>query len=197
MKGMKKAISAVLTVLTTAALAVTAYAAEGSRPLPAIPTTISTTSVATENVKDALNTAIGEGISGTASVTVKSTASLPISASIIKTLKASNDGVLEIKSPKATISIDAATVKKLGKVDLSSKIYSSEKRAVVEFRASAKKNFNCEVEITLTNCKMSKTALANAKLYRDGEAVDGLKINDAGQPVITVKTGGKYEIKAA
>lgn len=190
MKGMKKAISVVLTVLMTAALAVTVYAADYSSPLTNMAPSVS---VATAGVKDALKTTVN----GTASIEVKTTASLPVSASTIKSLKASKDGVLEIKAPKATISIDAATVKKVVKVDLSSKIYSSAKKAVVDFRASSKKKFNCEVKITLTDCKMSKEKLANAHLYRDGEdlGTEFIEINEAGQPVITVTTGGKYEIK--
>lgn len=195
MKDMKKAVSAILTVLMTAALAATVYAVDYGAP-PAIDPVSASASAASEDVQSAIKEVASGDINGTATVDVKSTAILPVSSSAIKALKSSKDGVLEIKSPKATISIDASTIKKVTRVDLSSKIYGSDKRMIVEFRASAKKKFNCEVKIVLTSCKMSAERLANAKLYCDGEVVDGgLEINEDGLPVITVTTGGKYEIR--
>ena len=196
MKGMKKAISAVLTVLTTAALAATVYAAE-YRTTPPVSNAAPSVSVSTSNAKDAISGAIaaGETVSGTASVTVNSTVSLPVSSSVIRALKASGDAVLEIVSPKATITIDASTIKKVGKIDLSCKVYGTASRNVVDFRST--KNFNCEVKIAITSNKMSAAKLANAHLYLDGEdlGTDLIEIDENGVPVITVTKGGKYEIK--
>ena len=196
MKGMKRAISAVLTVLTTAALAVTVYAADYSDKVPPLSNLAPSVSVSTETVKDAVSGVVsGETVSGTATVEVRSIASLPISSSVMKALSKSKDAVLKIVSPKATITIDASKVTKVRKVDLSAKVYGSATRSVVDLRS--KKDFGCEVQIEVTSCKMSKAKLANAHLYRDGEdlGTENLEINENGKPVITITKGGKYEIK--
>lgn len=195
MKGMKKAISAILTVLTTAALAATVYAADyGTPPSVAVPAT-SSSSAAADRAGDAVKAVVSDGKVAAEAVAVKSTNVLPVSSSVIKALQESETAVLTISAPKAKISIDAATITKVTKVDLSAKIYSSEKRAVVDFRSN--KKFGCDVKVTLTNCKMSAELLAKAHVYCDGEDLGAVELNDAGQPVITVTKGGKYEIKVA
>ncbi len=190
--GVKKALSAAIAFVTTATLALTAYAMEYDLK-PEAPTANATSvSASTDSLKSAVDTASGsEG--ATAKVEVKSTASLPVSSSVIKSLSKSDDAVLEIASPKATITIDSSTITKVRKVDLSSKIYSSKSRAVVDFRSNAK--FGCEVKITLKNCKMTEAALAKAHVYCDGEDLGPVELDENGNPVITATKGGKYEIK--
>lgn len=198
MKGMKKVISVVLTVLTTVALASTVYAANYSSVFPSLTTSAPETSVSSATVADAIKALVADGkISGDATIEVKSIASLPISSSVIKALQASKDGVLTIVSPKVTFAIDAKSIAKVRKVDLSGKIYNTANRSVVDLRA--KKDFGCTVKITITSCQMSKAQLASAHLYRNGDDLgdDKIEIDENGNPVISVTKAGKYEIKAA
>ncbi len=186
-KGMKRLVSAVLAAMTAATLAVTALAADYAEPPVFTSTPSQTVSVTTSELKEAVN-----GASGTVSVTANSVKTLSISATVLKALDKA-DAVLEIVSPKAIVSIDASTITKTRKLDLSMKVYSSAKRAVVKMRN--KKDFGCEVQITLIDCKMSAENLANAHVYCDGEDLGPVVLNEDGAPVITVTKGGTYEIK--
>ncbi len=187
-KGMKRLISAVLATATAATLALTALAADYAEP-PVFNTTPSqTVSVATSELKEAVTNAS----EGSVTVTTNTVKTLSISASVLKALDKA-DAVLEIVSPKATVSIDASTITKTRKLDLAMKTYSSAKRAVIKMKS--KKDFGCEVQIVLTKCRMSAEKLANAHVYCDGEDLGPVVLNDEGQPVITVTKGGTYEIK--
>ena len=184
--GMKKALCVALTLMTTATVAATAYATDYNR---------ASVSASNDEVKEAVSEAVAAEAGGTATVEVKSTTSIPVSSSVIKELAKSEDSVLEIVSPKATFKIEAATVKKVKRVDLSAKVYSSTKRAVVDFYR-AKGDFGCEVKVYLTNCKMSAKALANAKVYCDDEEVGSVQFDDNNVPYFIATKGGKYEVKA-
>lgn len=188
-KGMKRIVSAVIAAVSAATLALTALAADYTSA-PIFPSTPSqTTSVSTSELKETVSAAAkGE----TATVTVSSVKTLSLTSSVIKALDKA-DSVLKIEAPKAEIEIDASTITKVRKVDLSMKVYSSAKRAVVDMRS--KKDFGCEVKITLTKCKMSAERLAKAHVYCDGEDLGPVELNEDGLPVITVTKGGKYEIK--
>ncbi len=192
--GMKKMLSAVLAVATTATLAVTAFAADYATA-PVFPSTpVESVSVKTESINDAIDKAESADAeeAKVATVEVKSVNQLKVSPSVIKNLK-NAEAVLEIVSPKATISIDPETITKVRKLDLSMKIYGSEKRSVVKFRG--KKEFGCEVQIEVTSCKLSSEKLAKAHVYCDGQDLGAVEINDAGNPVITVTKAGTYIIK--
>lgn len=188
--GMKKAISVAVAVLTTATLAVTAFAADYA-DVPVFNSTPSeTVSVKTEEVKDVIAKADDNAA---ASVEVSSTQNLSLNASVMKALVKSESAVLEIVSPKATISIDASTITKARKIDLSAKVYGSEKRTVVKMRSV--KDFGCEVKITVTSCKLSAAKLAKAHVYCDGVDLGAVELDENGNPVITVTKGGTYIIK--
>lgn len=207
--GMKKVLSAALTLVTLAVTSVAAsamdYPPENTPvvPTPSAPSAGMAPVVVSQSVsapKADITNAVSNILSSAdskdavASVTVKATSSLPVSASAIKSLAQSKTGVLEFVAPKATISIDASTIKKATKVDLSSKVYSTSKKAVIDFRSD--KAFGCEVKVAFTDCKMSKAKLRNAKVYCDGELVDvEIEFNDDGDPVIAITKGGKWEIK--
>lgn len=187
--GMKKALSVAVAVLTTATLAVTAFAADYA-DVPVFNSTPSeTVSVKTEEVKDV----IAKADNAAASVEVSSTQNLSLNASVMKALAGSKNTVLEIVSPKATISIDASTITKTRKIDLSAKVYGSEKRTVVKMRSV--KDFGCEVKITVTSCKLSAAKLAKAHVYCDGVDLGAVELDENGNPVITVTKGGTYIIK--
>ncbi len=187
-KGIKRLISAVLATATAATLALTALAADYAEPPVFNSTPSQTVSVTTSELKEAVNNAS----EGTVSVTTNSVKTLSISASVLKALDKA-EAVLEVVAPKATVTIDASTITKTRKLDLSMKTYSSAKRAVIKMRSN--KDFGCEVKITLTKCKMSAEKLANAHVYCDGEDLGPVELNEDGQPVITVTKGGTYEIK--
>lgn len=187
-KGMKRLVSAVLAAMTAATLAITAFAADYAEPPVFTSTPSQTVSVSTSELKEAVSNAS----EGTVSVTANSVKTLSVSASVLKALDKAGS-VLEVVSPKAVVTIDSETITKTRKLDLSMKIYSSTKRAVVKMRS--KKDFGCEVKITLTNCKLSEEKLAKAHVYCDGADLGAVELNEAGQPVITVTKGGTYEIK--
>ena len=187
-KGMKRIVSAILAAMTAATLAVTAFAADYAVPPAFTDTPSQTVSVSNSELKEAVSNAS----EGTIAVKANSVKTLSVSASVLKALDKA-DSVLEIVSPKATVSIDASTITKTRKLDLSMKTYSSAKRAVVKMRS--KKDFGCEVKIILTDCKMSEAKLAKAHVYCDGEDLGPVELDENGNPVITVTKGGTYEIK--
>lgn len=186
--GMKRLISAVLATMTAATVALTAFAADYAEPPVFNSNPSETVAVTTTELKEAVTNAS----EGNVTVTTNSVKSLTVSASVLKALDKA-DAVLEIVSPKATVTIDASTITKTRKLDLSMKTYSSAKRAVVKFRGN--KDFGCEVKITLTKCKMSAEKLANAHVYCDGEDLGPVVLDENGCPVITATKGGTYEIK--
>ena len=172
--GMKRLISAVLAAMTAATLAVTAFAADYAGPPVFSDIPSQTVSVSNSELKEAVNSAS----EGAVSVTANSVKTLSVSATVMKALDKA-DAVLEIVAPKATVTIDASTIKNTRKLDLSMKVYSSAKRAVVKMRS--KKDFGCEVKIALTNCKGSSLAeLLLGDTYRVGkltaESVDLLDV---------------------
>ncbi len=187
-KGMKRLISAILATMTAATLAITALAADYAMPPVFTSTPSQTVSVSTSELKEAVSNASDAAVS----VKANSVKTLSISASVLKALDKA-EAVLEIVSPKAIITIDSETITKTRKIDLSMKVYSSAKRAVVKMRSN--KDFGCEVKITLTNCKMSEEKLADAHVYCDGADLGAVELNENGAPVITVTKGGTYEIK--
>ena len=187
-KGMKRIVSAILAAMTAATLAVTAFAADYAMPPVFTDTPSQTVSVSNSELKEAVSGAS----EGNVTVKANSVKTLSVSASVLKALDKA-DAVLEIVSPKATITIDASTITKTRKLDLSMKVYSSAKRAVVKMRS--KKDFGCEVKIALTNCKMSAEKLEKAHVYCNGEDLGPVVLNEDGVPVITVTKGGTYEIK--
>lgn len=188
-KGMKRILSAALAAMTAATLAVTAFAADYAEPPAFTSTPSQTVSVTTSELKEAVKNTANEG---TVTVQANSVKTLSVGASVLKALDKA-DAVLEVVTPKAVVTIDAATITKTRKLDLSMKVYSSTKRAVVKMRT--KKDLGCEVKIALVDCKMSAERLAKAHVYCDGEDLGPVELNEDGVPVITVTKGGTYEVK--
>lgn len=188
-KCMKKITGAVAATAAIAVLAVTAFATDYVQAPTFSNTPSQLVSVTTSELNDAIENA-GEK---TACVEVKSTNSLSLSSSVLKTLNKNEDSVLKIISPKAEISIDALTIKKVRKVDLSMRVYSSEKITVLKMKS--KKDFGCTIEIAVTSCKLSAEQLAKAHVYCDNEDLGPVEVNESGVPVITVTKGGTYTIK--
>lgn len=195
----KKIVSAVLAVATVMSMALTASAADyGDAPIYTGTTsdTVSTSSAEVTNVvKDAVKTALsGSDASGTASVTVASTTNLKVSPNVMKELAKSDDAVLEIVAPKVTIAIDASKVKSVKSLNLSAKVSNSANRSKIVIGKN-KKIFGCEVEITLTQCKMSLEKLKKAHWYLDGEDMGQVTLNEKNQPVITLTRAGEVIVK--
>lgn len=188
-KSIKRIVSAFVATVSAATLALTAFAADYFVAPTEPANSHQTSSVTTSELKETVAaTAKGE----TSTITVSSVKTLSLTSSVIKALDKAGS-VLKIEAPKAEIEIDASTITKVRKVDLSMKVYSSTKRAVVDMRS--KKDFGCEVKITLTKCKMSAEKLEKAHVYCDGEDLGPVELNEDGLPVITVTKGGTYEIK--
>lgn len=184
----KKLVGAILALAMTAAMSVTAYAADyGLAPVPT--TTVSESAPATT---EELTTAVTGAKSGSAKVEVATTVGLTVKPTVLKEL-AKKDGVLEIVAPKATISIDASTITKARNLNLSMKVTNSKSRTVINM--ASKKDFGCEVKITLTGCKMSAEKLESAHWYLNGEDMGPVELDDDGNPVVTLTKGGKIEIK--
>lgn len=200
MKGIKKLVGAYVAVIATAALAVTSFAADYA-VVPVFGGDTSTTvSVTTDTVTSAIDSAVAVDTSAAdsadakvATVEVKSVAQLTLNPSILKKLDKTEDTVLKIVSPKATISIDSSKVTKARKVDLSMKMSNSSKKTVIKMRS--RKDFGCEVKITVTSCKLSAAKLKTAHVYCNGEDLGPVELDENGLPVITVTKGGTYEIK--
>lgn len=205
---LKKVVSAAVAVLTTAVLTVTAYAADYAQAPSFSDTPKESVSVKSEEISAAIDNAVViEADKGTdkdsasskaeekkvATVEVKSTKNLTLSPSVMKKLDKNEGTVLEIVSPKAVISIDASTITKARKIDLSMKVYGNTAKSVV--RMETNKKFGCEVKIEVTSCKLSAKKLAKAHVYCNGEDLGPVELNEDGIPVITATKGGTYEIK--
>ena len=195
MKGIKKLVGAYVAVIATAALAVTAFAADYAVVPVFGGDTSNTVSVTTEAVSSAIDSAVAVDTADAkaATVEVNSVAQLTLNPSVLKKLDKTEDTVLKIVSPKVTISIDSSKITKARKVDLSMKMSNSSKKTVIKMRS--RKDFGCEVQITVTSCKLSAAALKTAHVYCDGEDLGPVELDENGLPVITVTKGGTYEIK--
>lgn len=206
-KSSKRIVGVFAAVVLAAAMSVSAFAADyGSAPSysDTTSTTPSTTSDEVSNsIDDAVKNADPESGEVKATVEVENTNSLVLTANTIKKLKETGDGTLEIVSPKVTISIDAASVDKAAKINLSSSVSNTKKSTTVKLVTKAK--FGCEVKITVTSCKMSKAALKKAHVYvtaKDPETgkvttkdLGPVEVDENGNPVITATQGGEYTIK--
>lgn len=190
-KSAKRLVSAVIAAVSAMTMVLSVSAADyGSNPTYA-GTPSESVSVPTSELKDAVKSAVSG--SSEATVEVASTRKLQIATSVIKELAKSDGAVLEIVSPKATITIDSSTITKVKNVDLSMEITNSKNRTTIDMRS--KRDFGCEVKITVTTCKMSAEKLATAHVYCDGEDMGPVEIDEDGNPVITVTKGGEYVIK--
>ena len=185
----KKLASAILALAMTAAMSVTAYAADyGMAPVPTT-TASESTPATTEEITSAISSTKGDA----ASVQVATTVGLTVKPADLKELAKKDGGVLEFVAPKATISIDASTITKARNVNLSMKVTNTKSRTVINM--ASKKDFGCEVKITLTSCKMSAEKLENAHWYLNGKDMGPVELDEDGNPVVTLTKGGKIEIK--
>lgn len=193
----KKLAGAVIALAMAASLSVTAYAAEYANVPVYNGSSTESKPATSEEITDAISNAVAAEVDGedkaVASVTVTSTKDLTVKPAALKELAKKDGGVLEFVAPKATISIDASTITKARNLDLSMKVTNSKARTVINLRS--KKNFGCEVKITLTECKMSAKKLASAHWYLDGEDMGPVELDEDGNPVVTLTKGGKVEIK--
>lgn len=189
----KKLASAILALAMTAALSVTAYAADyGLAPVPAT-TPSASTPATTEELTDAVTSVVESASGAVANVKVATTVGLTVKPTVLKELAQKADGVLEIVAPKATISIDASTITKARNVNLSMKVTNTKSRTVINM--ASKKDFGCEVKITITSCKLSAEKLKSAHWYLNGEDMGPVELDEDGNPVVTLTKGGKIEIK--
>ena len=184
--SIKKIISACVAAVTVLSMSLTVFAADYSTSPSYTPSTTGTSTVEVISSESVSST------SSEATVNVDSLSRVTVTASALKNV-AKNDVELTIVAKRATLSIDPSTVKKVGKLDLSSKISNSAKSSRIKFRS--KKDFGCEVKVTLTGCKMSAERLAKAHVYCNGQDLGPVELNEDGVPVITVTKGGTYEIK--
>lgn len=182
----KKTVGIMLATLTTAALAASAFAAEYTRPESSVG------GGASSAPAGAVTSPTTVASAGSSTSVSTFSAPVSVSSSTVKDLAASG-GTLVIEAPEATVSIDSSTITKAKKIDLTMKVYGSASRSVIDMRS--KKDFGCEVEITVKTCKMSEAKLAKAHVYCNGEDLGKVELNDAGQPVVTATKGGKYIIK--
>ncbi len=222
----KKIACAIVAVAAIAAMSVSVYAADyGSEPSYSDSSSSQPSAPAGEvnnaidnaveeapvsNVVDnALDTVINSGDSEeakapvVATVEVKNTNKLVLNASTVKKLTQTDDSVLEIVAPKATISIDSASISKVKKVDLSMSVKSASNSTRIVMKSSAE--FGCEVKITVTSCKMKPSTLKKAHVYvtkvdpETGKKVEEdlgpVEIDENGNPVITATQGGEYTIR--
>lgn len=190
-KSAKRLVSAVIAAVSAMTMVLSVSAADyGSNPTYS-GTPSQSVSVSTSELKDAVKSAVSG--SSEAAVEVASTRKLQVSSSVIKELAKSKDAVLEIVSPKATISIDSSTITKVKYIDLSMNVTNSKNKTTIDM--SSKKAFGCEVKITVTACKMSTAKLKTAHVYCNGEDMGPVELDEDGNPVITVTKGGEYVIK--
>lgn len=190
-KSAKRLVSAVIAAVSAMTMVLSVSAADyGSNPTYT-GTPSQSVSVSTSELKDAVKSAVSG--SSEAAVEVASTRKLQVSSSVIKELAKSKDAVLEIVSPKATISIDSSTITKVKYIDLSMNVTNSKNKTTIDM--SSKKAFGCEVKITVTACKMSAAKLKTAHVYCNGEDMGPVELDEDGNPVITVTKGGEYVIK--
>lgn len=198
-KSAKRLVSAVIAAASAMTMVLSVSAADYATNPTYAGTPSQSVSVPTSELKTAVKDAVADAVANAdgdasvASVEVSSTRRLQVATSVIRELAQSDNAVLEIVSPKATISIDSSTITKVRNVDLSMEVTNSKNRTTIDMRS--KKDFGCEVKITVTTCKMSAEKLATAHVYCDGEDMGPVELDENGNPVITVTKGGEYIIK--
>lgn len=190
-KNFKKLVSSVIAAVSAAAMALSVSAADYGADPSYSGTSSNGVSIPASELKDAVKNAASD--SSEASVEVASTQSLQIAASVIKELAKNEDEVLKIVSPKAVITISSSAVTKVRSVDLSMEITNLENKTTIKMKS--KKDFGCEVKITVTTCKISAEKLAEAHIYCGGEDLGLVDIDEDGNPAVTVTKGGEYVIK--
>lgn len=198
--GAKRLLSALIAVTAAASFATSVFAADYAFD-PGYSSTVTTTpSVSTEKLDEALTklddllkASDEEEAAPVVTVEVTSTESLQVTAAVIKTLAEKADGVLELKAQNVTFAIDVKTIEKVAKLDLRSTVTNSSKQTTVQMKTSRK--FGCEVKAVITDCKLSKKALAKAHVYLNGVDLGPVELDENGYPVITMTKGGTYVIK--
>ncbi len=190
--GAKKFLGALAAVVTTAAFATSVFAADYASDPGYNNVIVNSDATSTEDIVSAIDT-IKDADTKVATVEVKSTANLTVSASAIKALADKGEAVLELKAEKVTFAIDAATIEKVAKLNLGSSVTNTSKQTVITMKTSA--DFGCEVKAIITDCKLSQDQLAKAHLYLDGVDLGPVELNEDGYPVITMTRGGEYVIK--
>ncbi|MCM1335859.1 MAG: hypothetical protein NC084_07740 [Bacteroides sp.] len=198
--GAKRLLSALIAVTATASFATSVYAADYAAD-PGYSSTVTTTpAVSTEKLDEAitkLDDLLKDAEDGEAApvvtVEVASTESLQVSAATVKALAEKAGGVLELKAEEVTFAIDVSTIEKAAKLDLRSTVTNTSTVTTITMKTSRK--FNCEIKAVITNCKLSKKALAKAHVYRNGVDLGPVELDENGYPVITMTRGGTYEIK--
>lgn len=190
-KNFKKLVSSVIAAVSAAAMVLSVSAADYGADPSYSGTSSNGVSIPASELKDAVKNAASD--SSEASVEVASTQSLQIAASVIKELAKNEDEVLKIVSPKAVITISSSAVTKVRSVDLSMEITNLENKTTIKMKS--KKDFGCEVKITVTTCKISAEKLAEAHIYCGGEDLGLVDIDEDGNPAVTVTKGGEYVIK--
>lgn len=129
-----------------------------------------------------------------ATVEATSLKQLFIKSTALKTLAEKENAILEIKTPDIIISIDSQNAAKVNFLNLSTrKISLSNRRCFISFKN--KKDFGCDVKITVVGCKLSQYDLENAHLYLDGNDLGKVVLDENGHPVFTAVRGGDYVIK--
>lgn len=192
--GMKKLVSVAIASLMAAAMSVSVFAADYATA-PIHSESVQSTSVVTSAIKDAVKNADqGSDAEGgaVATVEVKSTNNLPISATVMKDL-AKTGGKLVIVSPNATITVDGSTITSVKKINLSVKVTNTANKSVV--KTKAKGSLGCTVSIAVTSNKMSAEKLESAKVYDGDTSIGDVSVSEDGVPVISVSKGGTYTIK--
>ena len=196
-KSAKRLVSAVIAAASAMTMVLSVSAADYATNPTYAGTPSQSVSVPTSELKTAVKDAVADAVANAdgdasvASVEVSSTRRLQVATSVIRELAQSDNAVLEIVSPKATISIDSSTITKVRNVSM--EVTNSKNRTTIDMRS--KKDFGCEVKITVTTCKMSAEKLATAHVYCDGEDMGPVELDENGNPVITVTKGGEYIIK--
>ena len=213
---MKRTVSAIVAVLTVAVTAVSAYAADYAHAPSFSDSPSESTSVTTGTISNAIDDAVSGALNGVtdtdasegdtagdkdssesgktvATVTAESNKNVRISATVIRQLAQKEDTVLNIVTPKAEFSIDSEDISKARNVNLSSTIENNKRSTTLNF--SSKRDFGVAVRVTVTSCKLSKSRLAKAHVYCNGEDLGPVEIDENGNPVITVTKGGKYVIR--
>lgn len=198
--GAKRLLSALIAVTAAASFATSVFAVDYAID-PGYSSSVTTTpSVSSEKLDEALTklddllkTSEDGEEAPVVTVEVTSTESLQVSAAVVKALAEKTDGILELKAQNVTFAIDVKTIEKAAKLDLRSTVTNSSKQTTIKMKTSRK--FNCEVKAVITDCKLSKKALAKAHVYLNGVDLGPVELDENGYPVIIMVKGGTYVIK--
>ncbi len=141
--------------------------------------------------KDAGSVSIDEKNS-VITINANSTKRFVLDESVVKAIRKCNGATLRIVTSDYTISIPAASVENVSKLDLSSDYSGNQSRVTFTIESGA--DF-CDIRVVLTNCVINSNDFENMKLYVNNKKPVSFDLTIDEEPILLISQSGTYTIK--